>query len=91
MDSASPSGFWPPPWASWPREKVVIATKGGLRPVGNGVVRDASPAWIREGVESSLRALATDQMEDFSATLAVKTLQPPYHLFRRAIEVEVLP
>jgi aryl-alcohol dehydrogenase-like predicted oxidoreductase len=54
-------------------------------------VRDASPARIREGVESSLRALATDQMEDFSATLAVKTLQPPYHLFRRAIEVEVLP
>jgi aryl-alcohol dehydrogenase-like predicted oxidoreductase len=117
-----------------PREKVVIATKGGLRPVGNGVVRDASPAWIREGVESSLRALATDyidlyqvhwpdpatpfeetaealaklvadgkvrhvgvsnfdvaQMEAFSGTLAVETLQPPYHLFRRAIEAEVLP
>ncbi len=117
-----------------PREKVVIATKGGLRPLGNGVVRDASPTWIREGVESSLRALATDyidlyqvhwpdpatplaetaealaklvadgkirhvgvsnfdvaQMEAFSATLPVETLQPPYHLFRRAIEAEVLP
>ncbi len=46
-----------------PREKVVIATKGGLRPLGNGVVRDASPTWIREGVESSLRALATDYID----------------------------
>ena len=31
------------------------------------------------------------QMEAFSATLPVETLQPPYHLFRRAIEAEVLP
>jgi aryl-alcohol dehydrogenase-like predicted oxidoreductase len=117
-----------------PRKDVVIATKGGLRPLGNGVVRDASPAWIRQGVESSLRALATDyidlyqvhwpdpatplaetaealaklvadgkirhvgvsnfdvaQIEAFSATLPVETLQPPYHLFRRGIEAEVLP
>ncbi len=117
-----------------PREKLVIATKGGLRPSGDGVARDASPAWIRQGVESSLRALATDyidlyqvhwpdpatpfeetaealakliadgkirhvgvsnfdvaQMEAFSATLPVETLQPPYHLFRRDIEAEVLP
>jgi aryl-alcohol dehydrogenase-like predicted oxidoreductase len=98
------------------------------------VGRDASPAWIRQGVESSLRALATDyidlyqlhwpdpatpfeetaealanmmaeekirhvgvsnfnveQMEAFGATLPVETLQPPYHLFRREIEAEVLP
>jgi aryl-alcohol dehydrogenase-like predicted oxidoreductase len=117
-----------------PREKLVIATKGGLRPAGDGVARDASPAWIQEGVESSLRALGTDyidlyqmhwpdpktpfedtaealakliadgkirhvgvsnfdvqQMEAFSATLPVETLQPPYHLFRRDIEAEVLP
>ena len=40
----------------WPREKLVIATKGGLRPAGDGIAHDASPAWIREGVESSLRA-----------------------------------
>src|ERR1019366_10324989 len=26
-----------------PREELVIATKGGLRPAGNGVARDASP------------------------------------------------
>ena len=117
-----------------PREELVIATKGGLRPAGNGVARDASPAWIREGVDASLRALATDyidlyqvhwpdpatpfgetaealaeliadgkirhvgvsnfdvaQMEALSATLPVETLQPPYHLFRRDIEADVLP
>jgi aryl-alcohol dehydrogenase-like predicted oxidoreductase len=116
------------------RQDVVIATKGGLRPEGTGVVRDASSAWIRQGVEASLRALDTDyvdlyqvhwpdpatpfeetadvlgklvadgkilhvgvsnfdveQMEAFSATLPIETLQPPYHLFRREIEAEVLP
>jgi aryl-alcohol dehydrogenase-like predicted oxidoreductase len=117
-----------------PRNEVVLATKGGLRPAGNGVARDASPAWIRKGVDESLRALGTDyidlfqlhwpdsatpfeetaealakliadgkirhvgvsnfdveQMEAFSATLAGETLQPPYHLFRRDIEADVLP
>jgi hypothetical protein len=117
-----------------PRQDVVIATKGGLRPQGAGVVRDASAAWIRRGVEASLRALGTDyvdlyqvhwpdpatpfeetadvlgklvadgkilhvgvsnfdveQMEAFSATLPIETLQPPYHLFRREIEADVLP
>ncbi|AGB21051.1 putative oxidoreductase, aryl-alcohol dehydrogenase like protein [Mycobacterium sp. JS623] len=33
----------------------------------------------------------TAQMAEFSATLPVETLQPPYHLFRREIEDEVLP
>jgi aryl-alcohol dehydrogenase-like predicted oxidoreductase len=117
-----------------PREQFVIATKGGLRPSGNGVARDASPAWIQKGVESSLLALGTeyidlfqvhwpdpatpfdetaealaklvadgkirhvgvsnfdvDQMEAFSATMPVETLQPPYDLFRRDIEADVLP
>ena len=116
-----------------PREELVIATKGGLRPAGNGVVRDASPAWIRQGVDASLQALDTEyidlyqvhwpdpatpfeetagalhdmidqgkirhvgvsnfdavQMEAFSAILAVETLQPPYHMFRRDIEADVL-
>jgi aryl-alcohol dehydrogenase-like predicted oxidoreductase len=31
------------------------------------------------------------QMAEFAATLPVETLQPPYHLFRREIEDEVLP
>jgi aryl-alcohol dehydrogenase-like predicted oxidoreductase len=116
------------------RDELVIATKGGLRPDGDGVVRDASPPWIRRGVDHSLRVLGTEaidlyqvhwpdpktpledtaavlaelvtegkirhvgvsnfdvaQMEAFSAVLPVETLQPPYHLFRRGIESEVLP
>jgi hypothetical protein len=115
------------------RDEIVLATKGGLRPAGTGVARDSSPAWIREGVEASLRALDTDyidlyqihwpdpatpfedtaetlsklisdgkirhvgvsnfdpaQMEAFRVTLPVETLQPPYHLFRRDIEDDVL-
>ena len=117
-----------------PRDELVIATKGGLRPNGTGVARDASAARILEGVEDSLRALETDyvdlyqvhwpdpatpfeetatalaklvadgkvrhvgvsnfdvaQIEAFSATLPVETVQPPYHLFRREIERELLP
>jgi len=117
-----------------PRERVIIATKGALRPAAHGAERDASPAWIRDGVEASLKALRTDyidlyqihwpdpkvpfeatasalaelktagilrhvgvsnfdaaQMEAFSATLPVETLQPPYHLFRRDIETSILP
>jgi aryl-alcohol dehydrogenase-like predicted oxidoreductase len=31
------------------------------------------------------------QMEAFSSVLPVETLQPPYHLFRRDIEAQVLP
>jgi aryl-alcohol dehydrogenase-like predicted oxidoreductase len=98
------------------------------------VERDASPEWIRRGVDASLAALGTDyidlyqvhwpdpkvpfeesagalaelvsagkirhvgvsnfdaeQMEAFSATVPVETLQPPYHLFRRDIEASILP
>lgn len=119
----------------YPRESVVIATKGGLRPLGGPrVERDASAAWIRQGVDDSLRALATDyidllqvhwpdphtpveetagalaelvaagkvrhvgvsnfspqQMDEFSRTLLVETLQPPYNLFHRDAEADVLP
>jgi aryl-alcohol dehydrogenase-like predicted oxidoreductase len=118
-----------------PRDQFVIATKGGLRPIGDGgVERDSSSEWIRHGVESSLKALGTDyidlyqvhwpdvkvrfaetagaladlkaagkirhvgvsnfepaDMEEFSRTLPVETLQPVYHLFRRDIEDTVLP
>lgn len=117
------------------RDGLTVATKGGLRPTDNGGVRrDASPEWIRRGVEESLRALRTDaidlyqvhwpdpatpleetagalaalveegklrhvgvsnfdaeEMEAFSATLPVETLQPPYHLFHRAVEASVFP
>ncbi len=116
------------------RDEVVIATKGGLRQTESGLVRDASPDWLRRGVDASLTALGIDhidlyqvhwpdpvvpaaetagaladlivegkighvgvsnynsaQMAEFSAALPVETLQPPYHLFRREIEDEVLP
>ena len=118
------------------RGKLVIATKGGLRPADGRRRPAATPArpGYRTGVESSLRALDTDyidlyqvhwpdpavpfadtaetlaklvadgkirhvgvsnfdaaQMAEFSATLPVETLQPPYHLFRRDIEASILP
>ncbi|MEA2667349.1 MAG: hypothetical protein QOJ33_283 [Chloroflexota bacterium] len=46
-----------------PRDQVVIATKGGLRPTAGGTVRDSSPGWIRTGVDSSLKALGTDYID----------------------------
>jgi hypothetical protein len=116
------------------REQLVIATKGGLRMTDAGLVRDASPGWLRSGVDASLTALGVEhidlyqvhwpdptvpaaetagalgelvtegkighvgvsnydatQMSEFAAALAVETLQPPYHLFRRDIENQVLP
>jgi aryl-alcohol dehydrogenase-like predicted oxidoreductase len=115
------------------RENVVIATKGGLRPVPGGVTRDSSPDFLRDGVDKSLEALGVDyidlyqvhwpdpdtplaetgatlaelrdegkirhigvsnysaeQMEELSRTVPVETLQPPYHLFAREIEGDVL-
>jgi aryl-alcohol dehydrogenase-like predicted oxidoreductase len=45
------------------RERLVIATKGGLRMDGDRLVRDASPAWLRKGVEASLDALGTDYID----------------------------
>jgi len=45
------------------RDEVVIATKGGLRKSGGAVVRDSSPAWLRQGVDESLRALGTDYVD----------------------------
>jgi aryl-alcohol dehydrogenase-like predicted oxidoreductase len=50
------------------RDDVVIATKGGLRMTertasGRGLVRDSSPAWLRRGVEESLRALGVDHID----------------------------
>lgn len=117
-----------------PRDELVIATKGGLRLSGSGVVRDGSARQILTGVDESLRALSTDyvdlyqvhwpdpatpfeetaealarlvtegkvrhvgvsnfdtaQVAALDAILPVETVQPPYSLFRRAIEHELLP
>jgi aryl-alcohol dehydrogenase-like predicted oxidoreductase len=116
------------------RDDLVIATKGGLRMTARGLVRDSSPAWLRQGVHESLRALEVDyidlyqvhwpdpdvpfaetaaalqalvdegkirhvgvsnfdaaQLAEFARTRPAETLQPPYHLFRREIEADVLP
>lgn len=43
------------------RDSVVIATKGGVRPDGGG--RDASAAFLREGVEQSLRELDVETID----------------------------
>jgi aryl-alcohol dehydrogenase-like predicted oxidoreductase len=45
------------------RDDVIIATKGGLRMDGDRLVRDAGRAWLRAGVESSLRHLGTDYID----------------------------
>ena len=45
------------------REEIVIATKGGLRMEGDNLLRDASPAWLRQGVEQSLRNLGVDYID----------------------------
>ena len=116
------------------RDQVVIATKGGLGMDGDELVRDASPAWLRKGVEASLDALGIDyidlyqvhwpdpatptretaaglaelvreglirhvgvsnyspaQIDEFATVLPVETVQPPYHLFRRDVEADLLP
>jgi aryl-alcohol dehydrogenase-like predicted oxidoreductase len=45
------------------RERVVIATKGGLSWRAGALYRDASPARIRQELEASLRRLRTDYID----------------------------
>jgi aryl-alcohol dehydrogenase-like predicted oxidoreductase len=45
------------------RDELVIATKGGLRMTGDGLVRDASRDFLRAGLEDSLRALDVDHVD----------------------------
>ena len=45
------------------RDDIVIATKGGLRQVGDGVERDSSPDFLRSGVDDSLRHLGVDHID----------------------------
>jgi hypothetical protein len=116
------------------RDKIILATKGGLRKEGDKLLRDSSAAWLRQGVERSLRNLGVDyidlyqvhwpdprvpfeetagaleqfvregkirhvgvsnfdagQIGEFEKTRKIDTLQPPYHLFRRDIELDILP
>lgn len=45
------------------RESVVLATKGGLRPIDDGITRDAGKEWLRQGLEESLKHLGTDYVD----------------------------
>jgi aryl-alcohol dehydrogenase-like predicted oxidoreductase len=45
------------------REEIVLATKGGLRMEGDKLLRDASPRWLRQGVEQSLVNLGVDYID----------------------------
>jgi aryl-alcohol dehydrogenase-like predicted oxidoreductase len=121
-------------WSQVGRDRVIVATKGGLRKDGVTLHRDASARWLREGVEASLRNLRTDyidlyqvhwpdpktpaeetgraladlvregkirhagvsnysplQMTELAEYGPVETDQPPYHMFHRDIEAEILP
>lgn len=116
------------------RDELVLATKGGLRTTPDGLLRDSSREWLREGLEESLEHLGTDyvdlyqvhwpdfetpfertaavmdefvhdgkvrlvgvsnydaaQMAAFEERRELDALQPPYHMFRRDIEEEILP
>src|SRR6266581_1748834 len=116
------------------RDKIMLATKGGLRMEGDTLLRDASARWLRQGAEQSLRHLGVDyidlyqvhwpdphtpieetaealdqlvhegkiryvgvsnynaeHMKAFEQTRKLDALQPPYSLFRRDIEQDILP
>jgi hypothetical protein len=45
------------------RDQVVMATKGALRMTDSGLIRDASPEWLRQGVDASLTALGIDHID----------------------------
>lgn len=45
------------------RDSVVLATKGGLRPEGDGIQRDTGREWLRRGLEESLEHLGTDYVD----------------------------
>lgn len=66
---------WPDPVATFAETADAL---GQL--VGDGKIRHV-------GVSN----FNADQIESFSRSLPVETLQPPYHLFQRGIEKQVLP
>ncbi len=45
------------------RDRLVLATKGGLRRASGRLVRDASPDGLRRGLEESLERLGTDRID----------------------------
>lgn len=47
------------------RDEVVVATKGAQRQGDSGIIRDNSPAFLRQTVEDSLKRLQTDYIDLF--------------------------
>jgi aryl-alcohol dehydrogenase-like predicted oxidoreductase len=45
------------------RDELIVATKGGLRVDAGRRLRDASPSWLRRGLEESLRHLHVDYVD----------------------------
>jgi aryl-alcohol dehydrogenase-like predicted oxidoreductase len=45
------------------RDRIVIATKGGLRPTDSGLLPDARPESLRRDVDASLSALGIDRID----------------------------
>jgi aryl-alcohol dehydrogenase-like predicted oxidoreductase len=45
------------------REELGVATNGGLSLTDEGLRRNSGPAWLRKGVEESLRALGVDHID----------------------------
>jgi aryl-alcohol dehydrogenase-like predicted oxidoreductase len=66
----------------WPDPKVPFAETAGAL----GELVDAGKIG-HVGVSN----FDSEQMEEFSRALLVETAQPPYHLFRRDVEEEILP
>jgi aryl-alcohol dehydrogenase-like predicted oxidoreductase len=66
----------------WPDPKVPLAETAGAL----AELKEAGKV-AHVGVSN----FDAEQLEEFSRALPVETLQPPYHLFRRDVEDEVLP
>ena len=51
------------------------------------------PAWSARAAarHAGVSNYGTDQITEFAAVLPAETVQPPYHLFRRDIEADLLP
>src|SRR6266567_4254241 len=55
------------------RDKIILATKGGLRLEGDTLLRDASAYWLRQGVEESLRNLGVDSIDLYQVHWPIPT------------------
>jgi len=72
------------------RQEVIIATKVGLEWHGEQMFRNSSRTRIMQEIDDSLRRLKTDYIDIYQAA-PLHTVQPPYNLFERNVEKDVLP